>query len=47
MPVIMGMGGNVGTQTSASIMRGLATGRIDINNYKDVASPKVVFLLTT
>jgi magnesium transporter len=24
------MGGNVGTQTSASIMRGLATGRIDI-----------------
>ena len=31
MPIIMGMGGNVGTQTSASIMRGLATGRIDIN----------------
>jgi magnesium transporter len=30
MPIIMGMGGNVGTQTSASIMRGLATGRIDI-----------------
>ena len=31
MPIIMGMGGNVGTQNSASIMRGLATGRIDIN----------------
>lgn len=31
MPIIMGMGGNVGTQTSASIMRGLATGRININ----------------
>ena len=31
MPIIMGMGGNVGTQTSASIMRGLATGRIDIS----------------
>ncbi|MGB5748854.1 MAG: magnesium transporter, partial [Desulfobacterales bacterium] len=31
MPIIMGMGGNVGTQTSAGIMRGLATGRIDIN----------------
>lgn len=30
MPIIMGMGGNVGTQTSASIMRGLATGRINI-----------------
>ena len=31
MPIIMGMGGNVGTQTSASIMRGLATGRINIS----------------
>lgn len=31
MPIIMGMGGNVGTQTSASIMRGLATGRIDVS----------------
>ncbi|RLB83895.1 MAG: magnesium transporter [Deltaproteobacteria bacterium] len=31
MPIISGMGGNVGTQTSASIMRGLATGRIDIS----------------
>lgn len=30
MPIIMGMGGNVGTQTSASVMRGLATGRINI-----------------
>ncbi len=28
MPIIMGMGGNVGTQTSASVVRGLATGRI-------------------
>jgi len=31
MPIIMGMGGNVGTQTSASVMRGLATGRINIS----------------
>jgi magnesium transporter len=31
MPIIMGMGGNVGTQTSASIMRGLATGRINMS----------------
>ena len=30
MPIIMGMGGNVGTQTSASVMRGLATGRINV-----------------
>jgi magnesium transporter len=28
MPIIMGMGGNVGTQTAAGIVRGLATGRI-------------------
>jgi len=31
MPIIMGMGGNVGTQTAASIVRGLATGRIDVS----------------
>ena len=31
MPIVMGMGGNVGTQTSASMIRGLATGRIDLN----------------
>jgi magnesium transporter len=31
MPIIMGMGGNVGTQTSAGVMRGLATGRIDVS----------------
>jgi magnesium transporter len=30
MPVIMGMGGNVGTQTSTSVVRGLATGRINV-----------------
>ena len=30
MPIIMGMGGNVGTQTSSSVVRGLATGRIDV-----------------
>lgn len=36
MPIIMGMGGNVGTQTSAGIMRGLATGRIDFNKIQRV-----------
>lgn len=30
MPIIMGMGGNVGTQTAAGIMRGLATGWINV-----------------
>ncbi|MBW1740057.1 MAG: magnesium transporter [Deltaproteobacteria bacterium] len=30
MPIIMGMGGNVGTQTSTSVVRGLATGRINV-----------------
>lgn len=33
MPVISGMGGNVGTQTSAIVVRGLATGRI---NHKEI-----------
>ncbi|MBI2608119.1 MAG: magnesium transporter [Deltaproteobacteria bacterium] len=28
IPIILGMGGNVGTQTSAVIVRGLATGRV-------------------
>ncbi len=30
MPIIMGMGGNVGTQTSTSVVRGLATSQIDL-----------------
>ncbi|RMF86613.1 MAG: magnesium transporter [Nitrospinota bacterium] len=30
IPVIMGMGGNVGTQSAAIVVRGLATGRIDL-----------------
>lgn len=32
MPVIMGMGGNIGTQSSTIVTRGLATGSIDIGN---------------
>ena len=32
IPVIIGMGGNVGTQSSTIIVRGLATGRIDLGN---------------
>lgn len=32
IPVILGMGGNIGTQTSTIIVRGLATGRVNISN---------------
>ncbi len=31
IPVMMGMGGNVGMQSAAIVVRGLATGRIDLN----------------
>jgi magnesium transporter len=33
MPVIAGMGGNVGTQSSTIVVRGLATGRIQIKEF--------------
>jgi magnesium transporter len=32
IPVIIGMGGNIGTQSSTIIVRGLATGRVDIGS---------------
>jgi magnesium transporter len=32
IPVIMGMGGNIGTQSSTIVVRGLATGRIHIRD---------------
>ncbi|RLB85356.1 MAG: magnesium transporter [Deltaproteobacteria bacterium] len=32
IPVIMGMGGNIGTQTSTIVVRGLATGRLNIQD---------------
>ena len=32
IPVIIGMGGNIGTQSSTIIVRGLATGRIDLGS---------------
>ena len=32
IPVIMGMGGNIGTQSSTIVVRGLATGRIEIRD---------------
>lgn len=36
IPVIMGMGGNVGTQSSAIVVRGIATGRINISNFAEL-----------
>ncbi|MFH2091192.1 MAG: magnesium transporter [Pseudomonadota bacterium] len=36
IPVIMGMGGNIGTQSSTIVVRGIATGRIDIRDFRQV-----------
>jgi magnesium transporter len=33
IPIIMGMGGNIGTQSSTIVVRGLATGRINIREF--------------
>lgn len=33
IPVIMGMGGNIGTQSSTIVVRGLATGRINLRDF--------------
>ncbi len=33
IPVIMGMGGNIGTQSSTIVVRGLATGRVNIRDF--------------
>lgn len=36
IPVIMGMGGNIGTQSSTIVVRGIATGRINIQDFSKV-----------
>jgi len=36
IPVIMGMGGNIGTQSSTIVVRGLATGRLNIKQIWEV-----------
>jgi len=36
IPVIMGMGGNIGTQSSTIVVRGLATGRLDVRDIWEV-----------
>jgi len=33
IPVIMGMGGNIGTQSSTIVVRGLATGRLNVRDF--------------
>ncbi len=33
IPVVMGMGGNIATQSSTIIVRGIATGRVDMNAF--------------
>ena len=38
IPVIMGMGGNIGTQSSTIVVRGLATGRINVRDFWRVVS---------
>ncbi|MEE8398514.1 MAG: magnesium transporter [Desulfobacterales bacterium] len=41
IPVIMGMGGNIGTQSSTIVVRGLATGRLHIRDIWSVVSKEI------
>ncbi len=41
IPVIMGMGGNIGTQSSTIVVRGLATGRLHIRDIGSVVSKEL------
>lgn len=41
IPVIMGMGGNIGTQSSTIVVRGLATGRLQIRDFGTVVSKEL------
>jgi len=36
IPIVMGMGGNIATQSSTIVVRGIATGRINMDDYKKV-----------
>ncbi len=36
IPIVMGMGGNIATQSSTIIVRGIATGRVNINEFLKV-----------
>jgi len=41
IPVIIGMGGNVGTQSSTIVVRGLATERLHLRNFWSVVSKEI------
>jgi len=41
IPVIMGMGGNIGTQSSTIVIRGLATGRLNVGDIWRVVSKEI------
>ena len=41
IPIIMGMGGNIGTQSSTIVVRGLATGRLNIRDIWAVVSKEL------
>ncbi|MCD4719721.1 MAG: magnesium transporter [Desulfobacula sp.] len=41
IPVIMGMGGNIGTQSSTIVVRGIATGRINLSDFSKVVSKEL------
>jgi len=41
IPVIMGMGGNIGTQSSTIVVRGLATGRLNVRDLWIVVSKEL------
>ncbi|HJM83467.1 MAG TPA: magnesium transporter [Nitrospinota bacterium] len=42
IPVVMGMSGNVGTQSSALVIRGLATGRINIDSLRQYIEKELI-----
>jgi len=41
IPVIMGMGGNIGTQSSTIVVRGLATGRLNVRDIWTIVSKEL------
>ncbi|MDD9304643.1 MAG: magnesium transporter [Desulfobacter sp.] len=41
IPVIMGMGGNIGTQSSTIVVRGIATGRVDVKDFAQVVTKEL------
>jgi len=42
IPIIAGMGGNIATQSSTIVVRGLATGRVNVNQFFQVVGKEMV-----